>query len=128
MQAMCWRWWSEIRSTDIYQSSGFSGESVAKQMKARLTAEKNTSSKGELRDVATTSHIQIHPLYTSRDLAGWDYDRELGYPGEYPFTRGVRATMYRGQLWTMRQYAGMGDAEESNKRYKYLLDAGTTGL
>ena len=50
------------------------------------------------------------------------------YPGEYPFTRGVQATMYRGRLWTMRQYAGMGDAEESNKRYKYLLANGTTGL
>ena len=52
----------------------------------------------------------------------------MGYPGEYPFTRGVQATMYRGRLWTMRQYAGMGDAEESNKRYKYLLANGTTGL
>ena len=62
------------------------------------------------------------------DLKGWDYDREAGYPGEYPYTRGVQATMYRGRLWTMRQYAGMGDAEESNKRYKYLLANGTTGL
>src|SRR6204780_4555464 len=55
-------------------------------------------------------------------------DAEVGYPGEYPFTRGVQATMYRGRLWTMRQYAGMGDAEESNRRYKYLLANGTTGL
>ena len=65
---------------------------------------------------------------TPSDLAGWDYDRDLGYPGEFPYTRGVQATMYRGRLWTMRQYAGMGDAEESNKRYKYLLAHGTTGL
>ena len=68
------------------------------------------------------------PLYTPADLEGWDYDRDTGYPGEFPYTRGVQATMSRGRLWTMRQYAGMGDAEESNKRYKYLLAHGTTGL
>jgi methylmalonyl-CoA mutase N-terminal domain/subunit len=76
----------------------------------------------------TPSQIPVQPLYTPNDLAGWDYDRDLGYPGEFPYTRGVQATMYRGRLWTMRQYAGMGDAEESNKRYKYLLAHGTTGL
>jgi methylmalonyl-CoA mutase N-terminal domain/subunit len=76
----------------------------------------------------TSSHISVHPLYTPSDLEGWDYDRELSYPGQFPFTRGVQATMYRGRLWTMRQYAGMGDAEESNRRYKYLLSQGTTGL
>jgi len=70
----------------------------------------------------------VQPIYTPADLTEWDYDRELGYPGEFPYTRGVQATMYRGRLWTMRQYAGMGDAEESNKRYKYLLAHGTTGL
>src|ERR1700674_4223600 len=74
------------------------------------------------------SHNPVRPLYTPTDLDGWDYDRQVGYPGEYPFTRGVQATMHRGRLWTMRQYAGMGDAEESNKRYKYLLASGTTGL
>jgi methylmalonyl-CoA mutase N-terminal domain/subunit len=58
----------------------------------------------------------------------WDQEQEVGYPGQYPFTRGIQPTMYRGRLWTMRQYAGMGDAEESNKRYKYLLANGTTGL
>ncbi|HXB99805.1 MAG TPA: methylmalonyl-CoA mutase family protein, partial [Terriglobales bacterium] len=76
----------------------------------------------------TSSHIPIRPLYTPDDLAAWDYDRDVGYPGDFPYTRGVQATMYRGRLWTMRQYAGMGDAEESNKRYKYLLANGTTGL
>src|ERR1700692_1351611 len=78
--------------------------------------------------VETSSHIQVKPLYTPADLKGSDYESEVGYPGEYPFTRGVQATMYRGRLWTMRQYAGMGDAEESNKRYKYLLANGTKGL
>jgi methylmalonyl-CoA mutase N-terminal domain/subunit len=79
-------------------------------------------------DETTSSHITVRPLYTPADLESWDYDRELGYPGQYPYTRGVQTTMYRGRLWTMRQYAGMGDAEESNKRYKYLLANGTTGL
>jgi methylmalonyl-CoA mutase, N-terminal domain len=76
----------------------------------------------------TSSHISVHPLYTPADLEGWDYDRDLSFPGQFPYTRGVQATMYRGRLWTMRQYAGMGDAEESNRRYKYLLSNGTTGL
>jgi methylmalonyl-CoA mutase N-terminal domain/subunit len=72
--------------------------------------------------------ITTHPLYTPADLEGWDYDRDVSFPGEFPYTRGVQPTMYRGRLWTMRQYAGMGDAEESNRRYKYLLRNGTTGL
>ncbi|HEY6248729.1 MAG TPA: methylmalonyl-CoA mutase family protein [Candidatus Angelobacter sp.] len=72
--------------------------------------------------------IEPSPVYTPASLEGWDHDRDAGYPGEFPFTRGVQPTMFRGRLWTMRQYAGMGDAEESNKRYKYLLAHGTTGL
>jgi methylmalonyl-CoA mutase, N-terminal domain len=79
-------------------------------------------------EVETSSHIPVKILYTPADRKGSDYESEVGYPGEYPFTRGVQPTMYRGRLWTMRQYAGMGDAEESNKRYKYLLANGTTGL
>ena len=79
-------------------------------------------------ELQTSSHIPVRPLYTPTDLDGWSYDEQVGYPGEYPFTRGVQSTMYRGRLWTMRQYAGMGDAEESNRRYKYLLSQGTTGL
>jgi methylmalonyl-CoA mutase N-terminal domain/subunit len=67
-------------------------------------------------------------VYTVADLEGFDYDRDLGYPGEFPFTRGIQPTMYRGRLWTMRQYAGMGDAEESNRRYKFLIANGTAGL
>src|SRR5438105_9994398 len=79
-------------------------------------------------DPQTSSNIPIHPLYTPADLKGQNLEGDVGYPGLYPFTRGVQPTMYRGRLWTMRQYAGMGDAEESNKRYKYLLAHGTTGL
>jgi methylmalonyl-CoA mutase N-terminal domain/subunit len=83
---------------------------------------------GKTAAVAPDGVIVPHPLYTPASLQDWDYDRDVGYPGEFPFTRGVQPTMYRGRLWTMRQYAGMGDAEESNKRYKYLLSNGTTGL
>ena len=76
----------------------------------------------------TTSGIDIERIYDPSNLDGIDYERDLGYPGEYPFTRGVQPTMYRGRLWTMRQYAGFGTAEESNKRYRYLFDQGQTGL
>jgi methylmalonyl-CoA mutase, N-terminal domain len=84
--------------------------------------------KSAVHDPETSSHIPVHPLYTPSDLDGWSYDQQVGYPGEYPFTRAIHATGYRGRLWTMRQYAGLGNAEESNKRYKYLLANGTTGL
>jgi methylmalonyl-CoA mutase N-terminal domain/subunit len=79
-------------------------------------------------DPETSSHIPVRQLYGPNDLENWNYEQDLSYPGEFPYTRGVQPTMYRGRLWTMRQYAGMGDAEESNKRYKYLLAHGTTGL
>jgi methylmalonyl-CoA mutase N-terminal domain/subunit len=75
-----------------------------------------------------TSGMPVDVLYTAEDLDGWDPHEQLGYPGEFPFTRGVQPTMYRGRLWTMRQYAGFADAEESNRRYRYLLDHGQTGL
>ncbi len=73
---------------------------------------------------------KLKAVYTAADLeaAGFDAEHDLGFPGEFPFTRGIQPTMYRGRLWTMRQYAGMGDAEESNRRYKFLLANGTAGL
>ncbi|MBI2248122.1 MAG: methylmalonyl-CoA mutase family protein [Armatimonadetes bacterium] len=77
--------------------------------------------------VETADGIEIRRLYAAAD-AGLDYTRDLGFPGEYPFTRGIYPTMYRGRLWTMRQYAGFGTAEESNERYRYLLSQGQTGL
>ena len=76
----------------------------------------------------TTSSAPVNRLYTPLDVAELDYDRDLGFPGEYPCTRGVHATMHRGRLWTMRMFAGFGTAEETNTRYKYLLDHGETGL
>jgi len=76
----------------------------------------------------TTSHIALKRLYTPLDTADLDYCDDFGFPGEFPFTRGVQPTMYRGRLWTMRQYAGFATPEETNKRYKYLLEHGQTGL
>ncbi len=76
----------------------------------------------------TSSEIEVEPLYTDADLADWQPAEALGFPGEYPFTRGAQPTMYRGRLWTMRQYAGYATAEESNRRYRYLLQQGGSGL
>ena len=97
---------------------------MARDVKTRPAPISNSPSQ----DPETSSHIPVHSVYTPANLQGHNLETEIGYPGQYPFTRGVQATMYRGRLWTMRQYAGMGDAEESNKRYKYLLANGTTGL
>ncbi len=77
---------------------------------------------------ATTSDIELRDLYTPSDTAALDEERDLGRPGEFPFTRGVQPTMYRGRLWTMRQYAGFATAEETNRRFRYLLEQGQTGL
>jgi methylmalonyl-CoA mutase N-terminal domain/subunit len=76
----------------------------------------------------TTSSTPVERIYTPLDVADLDYERDLGFPGEYPYTRGVHSTMHRGRLWTMRMFAGFGTAEETNARYKYLLDHGETGL
>jgi methylmalonyl-CoA mutase N-terminal domain/subunit len=76
----------------------------------------------------TSSGIEIRDVYTAADTAGLDEERDLGRPGEYPFTRGVQPTMYRSRFWTMRQYAGFATAEETNRRFRYLLEQGQTGL
>src|ERR1700723_3790866 len=102
---------------------------LSRLSEAAMPAIKQKTAATELADErGTTSRISVHPLYSPVDLEGWDYDRDLSDPGQFPYTRGVQPTMFRGRLWTMRQYAGMGNAEESNRRYKYLLANGTTGL
>src|SRR3954470_1771096 len=78
--------------------------------------------------VEARAGVKVHALYTPADTADLDEDRDLGRPGEPPFTRGVQATMYRSRLWTMRQYAGFSTAEETNQRFRYLLEQGQTGL
>ena len=82
------------------------------------------------RECTTVSGEPVQPVYTPADLdrAGFDYQRDLGDPGEYPFTRGIHRSMYRGKLWTIRMFAGFGSAEETNARFRYLLDHGETGL
>ena len=105
----------EIRRRQAAWESGPVAKLVAKSPERRA-------------DFKTTSNIPIRRLYGPADRAGANYLEELGLPGEYPFTRGVQPNMYRGRFWTMRQYAGFGTAEESNTRYRYLLDQGQTGL
>src|SRR5580704_6769982 len=79
-------------------------------------------------DFTTVSSYPIRRLYTEADLAEWDAERDLGLPGQPPYTRGIHSTMYRGKLWTMRQFAGFGTAEDTNARFRYLLSQGQTGL
>jgi methylmalonyl-CoA mutase N-terminal domain/subunit len=91
----------------------------------KRTLDKNPERKKEF---ALAGGIPVERLYTPEDVAGFEYDENLGYPGEFPFTRGVQPTMYRGRFWTMRQYAGFKTAKETNARYHYLLKRGQTGL
>ncbi len=103
-------------------------------MSKNIKSEKNKWQKKfescQKRDISfnTVSGEQIEPLYTPEDLQDFDYTEDLGFPGEYPFTRGVYDSMYRGRLWTMRMFSGFGSAEDTNKRYHYLLEHGQTGL
>src|SRR5580704_4010827 len=76
----------------------------------------------------TVSGYPIRRLYTPEDLSGWDPTRDLGLPGEPPYTRGIHPAMYRQRLWTMRQFAGFGTAQDTNERFRYLLSQGQTGL
>ncbi len=95
----------------------------------KTTLAKTLPKAPERKQVFTSiSGTPVERLYTPLDVSGMDYERDLGYPGQYPFTRGVQPTMYRGRFWTMRQYAGFGNARESNARYRYLLEQGQTGL
>jgi len=91
-----------------------------------VTQAPKTAKRAEKRE--TSSHIELQPVYTPEHLSGFDPGRDLGFPGQFPFTRGVHPTMYRGRCWTMRQYAGFGTAAESNQRFRYLLEQGQTGL
>ncbi|HYW68243.1 MAG TPA: methylmalonyl-CoA mutase family protein [bacterium] len=97
---------------------------------AKKEWEGKIASSAKQRDALFTSVSgeEVDLLYTPEDVADLDYDRDLGYPGEFPYTRGVRSNMYRGRLWTMRQFSGFGSPEDSNRRNKFLLDHGQTGL
>ena len=97
---------------------------------ARRAWEEKVSSSAKQRDALFTSVSgeEVDLLYTPEDTADLDYERDLGFPGEFPYTRGVRGNMYRGRLWTMRQFSGFGTPEDSNQRNKFLLNHGQTGL
>jgi methylmalonyl-CoA mutase N-terminal domain/subunit len=102
---------------------------AAKEKWDQGAVQKATARSPERKPVFTSiSGMPVERLYTAEDVAGMEYTRDLGFPGEFPFTRGVQPTMYRGRFWTMRQYAGFGNARESNERYRYLLEQGQTGL
>ena len=93
--------------------------------KVEKTLGKNPERK---KDFQTTSGIPVKRVFSPADIGGMDYEKDLDFPGEYPYTRGVQPTMFRGRFWTMRQYAGFGTAEDTNNRYRYLLEHGQTGL
>ncbi len=95
---------------------------------SRRRWEESAAKRKDRKERFRASSIGIGSLYTPDDLPGFVHDRDLGYPGFYPFVRGVQPSMYRGRLWTMRQYAGFGSADETNRRFRYLLDQGQTGL
>ncbi|MCD8004498.1 MAG: methylmalonyl-CoA mutase family protein [Oscillospiraceae bacterium] len=101
--------------------------SEMKKQWEETTLAKSLAKSGERRESFRATSTPTERLYTPEDFTG-DYEEKLGYPGQFPFTRGVQPTMYRGRFWTMRQYAGFATAEESNNRYKYLLEQGQTGL
>ena len=105
-------------------------EGNAKRWRATTQAAALASTPERRPHFETTSGIELADVYTADDLAaaGFEEERDLGLPGEFPFTRGVQATMYRGRLWTMRQYAGFATAAETNRRFRYLLEHGQTGL
>jgi methylmalonyl-CoA mutase N-terminal domain/subunit len=96
--------------------------------KERWLSESYSSSPEREGPFLTVSSEPVEPLYGPGDIEGLDYERDLSFPGEFPYTRGIRGNMYRGRLWTMRQFSGFGTAKETNQRYKFLLERGQTGL
>ncbi|HEX2065694.1 MAG TPA: methylmalonyl-CoA mutase family protein, partial [Candidatus Thermoplasmatota archaeon] len=118
---------SQAASTPPPQAAFASARERWEQTTLRKALEKAPERRKEF---TTLSNQRVERLYDRHDLEriGFDPDRDLGLPGEFPYTRGVQPTMYRGRLWTMRQFAGFGTARETNQRFKYLLEQGTTGL
>ncbi len=104
------------------------GEFERSASKSEWLEKRYPRDKDRLPAFTTLSDAPVEPLYTPEDLPGFSYEERLGYPGEYPFTRGVYPSMYRGKLWTMRQFAGYGTAEDTNERFRFLLSQGQTGL
>ncbi|TMD63688.1 MAG: methylmalonyl-CoA mutase [Chloroflexi bacterium] len=123
----------EIKSPAAQQGTLFDKETLEQLKAERQQWEETAVRKSQQRlperdNLITTSGVPINRVYTPQDNEWLDYDRDMGLPGEYPYTRGVQPTMYRAKPWTMRMFAGFGTAEDTNKRFKYLLSQGQTGL
>ena len=114
-------WWRESRKEKDHGDRH-------RPRRFRALAKRSGGSAARETPPTTVSSVPIEPLYTPESLNGFDYDADLGYPGQYPFTRGVHATMYRSRLWTMRQFAGFGTPRQTNERFRFLLEKGQTGL
>src|SRR5437667_2599752 len=123
----------DIQPTAVEQGTLFDKETleqlkIERQHWEETTVQKSLQKMAERDNLVTTSSVPINRVYTPQDNENIDYTRDLGLPGEYPYTRGVQPTMYRAKPWTMRMFAGFGTAEDTNKRFKYLLSQGQTGL
>jgi methylmalonyl-CoA mutase N-terminal domain/subunit len=126
---------SEKRTSDLAHPSGVSGTEPARkpgpaeqEWEARVLRPALERAPERQKEFTTVSGHPIRRLYTPADVAELDYERDIGFPGQPPYTRGIHATMYRGRLWTMRQFAGFGTPEDTNRRFHYLLSQGQTGL
>ena len=124
---------TEATSPQVEQGTLFDKAALEQLTVKKANWEETTVRKAEARmpereHLMTTSSVPIHRLYMPQDNASLDYIRDIGFPGEYPYTRGVQPTMYRAKPWTMRMFAGYGTAEDTNQRFKYLLKQGQTGL
>jgi len=112
----------------LFEESVLESLKIERQQWEETTVQPSTQRMPERKHLMTTSGVSINGVYTPQDNAALDYRRDLNLPGEYPYTRGVQPTMYRARPWTMRMFAGFGTAEDTNKRFKYLLSQGQTGL
>ncbi len=117
-----------VEQGTLFDAAELARLTVKQNQWEQTTVKKSLERMPEQDNLMTTSSVPIRRLYTPQDGAGLDYSRDIGLPGEYPYTRGVQPTMYRAKPWTMRMFAGFGTAEDTNKRFKYLLKQGQTGL
>ena len=116
----------DINKSDFHKTTDYQkAYDKWKEEVLKPSLEKNPE---RMKEFITTSSQKVDRLYTPLDTSHIDFQRDISYPGEFPYTRGIHSTMYRGRLWTMRMFAGFGSAEETNARFKYLLEQGQTGL
>src|SRR5579885_1070017 len=119
---------SALEQGTLFDKAELERLTVEKERWEDTTVRKSLERVPERENLITTSGVPLNRLYTPLDNAHIDYERDIGFPGEYPYTRGVQPTMYRAKPWTMRMFAGFGTAEETNERFRYLLTQGQMGL